>query len=339
MTTGDESAEVLNVVLMVKDLFHCNPRRLKLFLNAYRLSTYMASRQGLFEKAGFSKDGYVPQPARVPISLEQLGKVVAISMRCPELHQKLSDTPDMFGVIEDALVRSITGKLVDSQVQLPSWLDKPHVRELLHFGLLSDQGHFDPSRYQLRNFPFASFLSVMPFAPDPQPGRRATSAGLENLIGELAANLNSTARVKDGLLNRVAKQVISEGFVKDRIARIASGNVMDVLVGLAVAGEAMDSPARLPHYRVVSLASEYLDFSGAQNEDFVQYRALVLIQKITDDGVLNEEGKWKLRERLRSNLDRYERFGSSNHYRLKLAKKIITKLEQEEHVSVSEKAV
>ena len=73
-----DSEEVRQVVLMVAHVFDYNPRRIKQFINSFRLRAYIASETGLFD--------IVEDEKQFPhLTLEQLGKFVAISMKWPSL--------------------------------------------------------------------------------------------------------------------------------------------------------------------------------------------------------------------------------------------------------------
>jgi hypothetical protein len=69
-----DSDRIRRIVQGVAPTLGNNPRRLKQFLNLFRLRTYIALETGLFDDVG----------ERRGISLEHLGKIAALSMRWPE---------------------------------------------------------------------------------------------------------------------------------------------------------------------------------------------------------------------------------------------------------------
>jgi hypothetical protein len=73
-----DSASVSDVVLMVSPVFNNNPRRLKQFLNLFRLITLICAKLGLFDEV----DG------KAGLTFPQLGKFVAICMAWPGFIQE-----------------------------------------------------------------------------------------------------------------------------------------------------------------------------------------------------------------------------------------------------------
>ena len=73
--TGD-SSEIRQIAIMVAPTLGFNPRRIKQFINLFRLRAYISNETGLFDivegKTRFDS-----------LTLEQLGKFVAISMTWP----------------------------------------------------------------------------------------------------------------------------------------------------------------------------------------------------------------------------------------------------------------
>ncbi len=75
--TGD-SQTIRDIVLMVALALDNNPRRLKQFINLFRLKTFIANETGLFDFLDGESSGEC-------LTLEQLGKFVAISLKWPLL--------------------------------------------------------------------------------------------------------------------------------------------------------------------------------------------------------------------------------------------------------------
>ena len=98
--TKDDSEIVHNIVLMVAPIFDFNPRRIKQFINLFRLRAYIAGVTGLLE--------IVEGETKVAcLTLEQLGKFVAISMNWPSVIDHLHQTPDLFQILSQVSEKEI----------------------------------------------------------------------------------------------------------------------------------------------------------------------------------------------------------------------------------------
>ncbi len=82
-----DSPRVQRIILLAAAALDYNPRRVKQFINIFRLRAYMAYRTGLFEKDR-------------ALTLEQLGKFVAIGLRWPLLMNDLARSPKLLGQLE-----------------------------------------------------------------------------------------------------------------------------------------------------------------------------------------------------------------------------------------------
>lgn len=92
----NDSPKVRQIGLALAPAFDYNPRRLKQFLNLFRLKAFIAFRTGLFggENA---------------LTLEQLGKFVTISLRWPLLFSDVAENPNLLAQLEHiAIARSPT---------------------------------------------------------------------------------------------------------------------------------------------------------------------------------------------------------------------------------------
>jgi hypothetical protein len=84
---GKDATGVREVVEMVSPIFGNNPRRLKQFINTFRLALSIYSSQGIFDLRN-------EEPAATP---QQIAKILAFLLRFPELRSNLVDMPDLFG--------------------------------------------------------------------------------------------------------------------------------------------------------------------------------------------------------------------------------------------------
>lgn len=164
--TKGESERIRRVVLMVSDVFQNNPRRLKLFLNSYRLSLYLASGQGLLDIRHDNRDAAVTP--------EQLGKFIALTMRLPTLLDVLIEDKAALADYESRAIDK------DSSAPLAGWIDKNGVRQLLRYGVVEQPNQpFDSKRYSLARFPVEKMLSAVPLAPAPKTEQTVSPLNLQ----------------------------------------------------------------------------------------------------------------------------------------------------------------
>jgi hypothetical protein len=169
-TKGD-SERVRRIVSMVSPLFGNNPRRLKQFLNSYRLTVYLASGQGLLDR----------KENRPAVTHEQLGKFVALMMRCPDLLPILQKDPQFFEKFN-------LGDYPEPFLK-PRWLSEQGVIAIWDYGTRENAIPFDVEAYSLRKLDVAKLLSILPLAPLPAP-KAATSMNQDSLVSTLFDQLS-----------------------------------------------------------------------------------------------------------------------------------------------------
>lgn len=139
-----DSTSFRNVVTMVAPAFEYNPRRLKQFVNLFRLRALLASQTGLF---GSSRD-----PARFDaLTLEQLGKLVAISLRWPLLLVDLEADPDLLGKLLARASNPSTPLPVNGSAE-EYWNTQTNLIELLTAGTSKTAHSVDLSRVDVERF-------------------------------------------------------------------------------------------------------------------------------------------------------------------------------------------
>ena len=123
--TGD-SQTIQEIALMVAPALDNNPRRIKQFLNLFRLRTYIASATGLFDfREDYDKC----------LTLEQLGKFVAISLRWPLLLADLDANRQLLIELQDKALGKNANPLSDSAKY---WGTQQKLLEILSSGCLND---------------------------------------------------------------------------------------------------------------------------------------------------------------------------------------------------------
>lgn len=164
-----DSPTVRNIVLMVAPALDYNPRRIKQFINLFRLKAYIAYETGLFRRPK-------PGSAFSELTMEQLGKFVAICLRWPRL---LPDLDDDRGLLQ-RLQRLANGQYSEPGDQaVESWSKRPELMTLLKFGNDIKFDPFnpkrigDPPRYSLAALDVGRLLQVSPRVNRPAPPRSA----------------------------------------------------------------------------------------------------------------------------------------------------------------------
>jgi hypothetical protein len=178
---------------MVAPTFDYNPRRLKQFINAFRLKTFIASRTGLFgepqDKIRYGR-----------LTPQQLGKFVAIGLRWPLLLADLETERDLLSRLQilalnkiapSQLVEGVDGrevlvpKIDDAKAShvevteaLVRWYRRDNLRKLLCVKLLTENGAGpDPlvvRTFSLERLDVNKLLEVSPLT---RPAPPATAAG------------------------------------------------------------------------------------------------------------------------------------------------------------------
>jgi hypothetical protein len=144
-----DSDKVRAVALMVAESLGRNPRRLKQFMNLFRLQAYIANEIGLFD----------PGNGGPPLTLEQVGKFVAISLRWPALLADFADEPELFTRLE----ASTTGDPRTRSSIETRWLNEPRLRKILNSGL-----EYQAQRYTLSNPRIYQLLYICPQRVSPR---------------------------------------------------------------------------------------------------------------------------------------------------------------------------
>ena len=92
-----DSQTVRNIIMMVAPALDYNPRRIKHFINVFRLKVYIANETGLFFEERDENDNLL-----VPsLTFEQLGKFTAISLKWPLLLSDLENDKRILAKLEE----------------------------------------------------------------------------------------------------------------------------------------------------------------------------------------------------------------------------------------------
>lgn len=164
ITVTRDSATVRKIVQMVAPALGYNPRRIKQFINMFRLKALIAAETGLFDAP---KSG----PSHKGLTLPQLGKFVAISLMWPRLLTDLDQ--------DNSLLRELdkwaTGQDYVVKPAFAKWMRESDLENLLKYGGVGDKDPFDDkkpadhSRYSLSNVDVSSLLRITPPVTQPPP--------------------------------------------------------------------------------------------------------------------------------------------------------------------------
>ena len=221
-----ESERIRKIVGIVSALFEYNPRRIKQFINTFRLALYIASDLGLFDE----EETQAP-----PATPEQIGKFVALLLRFPDLRFDLELDPRLLGKLQVAALTNPEGT--------PSayhWLNKPGAADLLRFGCKPDTSS---GPYSLADFDISRLFSVLPRAARPPEISEAVDAQVNVQIpvfDALAQQYEAIRREERGSPERTHKMTdVAEQALRGA-RRLSPGSATRALAQLA----AGDQPGR-----------------------------------------------------------------------------------------------
>jgi hypothetical protein len=157
--TRADSPLVQNIVMKVAPALEHNPRRIKQFINHFRLSAIIASQTGLFGP---------PRDSTYAVFTPQiLAKLLTITLRWPLLIADAAGNSDLLGKLEVE-----AGTIATQEPVIPStpdgelvhyWIVKAPLRDLLRVGLQAPgkTGSMDPT-YSLAHLDLERYLQVAP---------------------------------------------------------------------------------------------------------------------------------------------------------------------------------
>ncbi len=174
-----DSDQILTIASMVSAIFENNPRRLKQFINTFRLSLFLASRQGLLDKKGGISS----------VTPEQLGKFVAVMLRFPDLRSTLAGNLSLLAQLEE------TVQATGDKTPLDRWLGQPGIRQVLLFGVELGEEPFDSAIYSLKRFPVRKMMSILRNVPE-KPNQ---SAPLGSMTGSAQGTSGASATLTFGV--------------------------------------------------------------------------------------------------------------------------------------------
>ncbi|GEM_PF-5603217 len=141
--TGSDSKDVHDILSMVAPVLDWNPRRLKQFLNLFRLRAYIASATGLFY-------GTEDVPA---LTFEQLGKFTAIGLKYPLLIADLKKDNRLLAMLYKSVYDNTT----------INWYSETELLKLLYYKAT------EYPEYSLEKVNVKQLLQISPSFSPPSP--------------------------------------------------------------------------------------------------------------------------------------------------------------------------
>ncbi|TRU02877.1 MAG: serine/threonine-protein kinase pkn1 [Microcystis sp. Msp_OC_L_20101000_S702] len=123
-----DSQTVRNVIMMVAPALDYNPRRIKHFINVFRLKVYIANETGLFFEERDENDNLL-----VPsLTFEQLGKFTAISLKWPLLLSDLENDKQILAKLEEFALDEEKTKEYEESIRY--WGSHTKLKALMAYG-------------------------------------------------------------------------------------------------------------------------------------------------------------------------------------------------------------
>ncbi|NCR55353.1 MAG: SUMF1/EgtB/PvdO family nonheme iron enzyme [Microcystis aeruginosa L211-07] len=123
-----DSQTVRNVIMMVAPALDYNPRRIKHFINVFRLKVYIANETGLFFEKRDENDNLL-DPS---LTFEQLGKFTAISLKWPLLLSDLENDKQILAKLEKFALDE--EKIKEYEESIRYWGSHTKLKALMAYG-------------------------------------------------------------------------------------------------------------------------------------------------------------------------------------------------------------
>jgi len=165
-----DSDDIRRLIGMVAPTYEYNPRRIKQFINTFRLKTHIADATGLFTD---------PKPEYYRLELERLAKFTAISLRWPLLLADLDDDNKLF----DKIYKYLWLETDTTQTGAPSVSSQPDIAEkwsrvrllgeILLQGCATGKSEEENRRWSLIKLDVEKLLRTSPIRSSRRPQERA----------------------------------------------------------------------------------------------------------------------------------------------------------------------
>lgn len=174
---GVDSPRIHAIIRLIAPAFDNNPRRIKQYINLFRLRVFIAAATGLFDQ----KEG----SAYPALTLEQLGKFVAIILRWPILLAEMDAIPTLLADLQKLAVDP-TQPEDPAQISpiLRRWMRRSDLIGFLAKGVKADT--LETSEWSLAKVNVPQLLQVLPQVRNvnaPIPGPRPPRMNIAKQMG------------------------------------------------------------------------------------------------------------------------------------------------------------
>ena len=153
---ADDSEQINQIVHMAVPFVGFNPRRIKQFINMFRLRAYIAYETQLLilpEDVGQTEG----------VTLEQLGKIVTISLRWPLLLEALSRDESLLRILSDFAEQKGRDIVTLKNEVARRWAMDNQLLELIRFGCVAGEAEpYEWAKYTLSRAKIDKLLQVSP---------------------------------------------------------------------------------------------------------------------------------------------------------------------------------
>jgi len=180
---GKDSPKVKEICKMVTPTLDYNPRRLKQFLNIFRLKAYIAFKTGLFDAyyiaklSNSTRQTVNSELKDYAITLEQLGKFIAIGLKWPLLFVDLEKEEELLTELQKYALNPFY-QIVKSR-SFNYWRQNQSLMELLRYDGNNTEKKQD---YSLLNVNIKKLLEVSPAVPPLESERGVDYSQLRDLL-------------------------------------------------------------------------------------------------------------------------------------------------------------
>ncbi len=158
VTQDSDSQTVHDIVLVVAPALDNNPRRIKQFINLFRLRTFIASATGLFD---LPEDSSLDES----LTLEQLGKFVVINLKWPLLLADLETDRNLLSMLQNVAIGVKVDQSAIENDNLKRWFERQDLMQFLRSGCFNEQGQSDTEKepiWSLAKLNVEKLLQVSP---------------------------------------------------------------------------------------------------------------------------------------------------------------------------------
>ena len=217
LLSGD-SETVREIALMVASALDNNPRRLKQFINLFRLRAFIAAE---FEVLGVDEKNL----SRGNVTLWQLGKFVAISLNWPILLAGLSNSPRSLGELQKIALKELDAASVPT---LGHWSRDNKLMELLRKRCAI--GERDEWKYRLDGIEIERLLAISPAVR--RPDRILKESSAESGMGPMLDAL-SASRLPEHVLASEGAEGFVRVFLDESVRPLLNHGLLDSALSLS----------------------------------------------------------------------------------------------------------